>query len=455
MHTIPPLLRSFLARFAIVFTRPTFRRVEVLLMAMLLTPGCKTVSNLLRTTSLFQRGHPSSYHRVFSKRRWSSWQLSRIFVEYVVRMFAPNGPVTLVGDDTTLEHKGKHVYGRACHRDAVNASHRYMAYVWGHRWVVLALSAKLPFSRRRWALPLLVCLYRSRSTNDAEDSRHHTPPEIMHALLSLMLRWFPRRQFFFIGDGGFTTHAIANLAVRRPGQLTVVGRFRGDAALFDSPPVRRRRQSVSTNLGRGRPRMKGRKMPSPKSVVKRSSLRRMTVKWYGSGRERIEYVTGDGHWFRPGYGRAVPVRWVFVHDPDQVHLDEYFYSTEPTMSPRRIVETYTQRWSIETMFQEAKQLLKVGSTSSHARQTVLRQTPILLCLYTVVAALFVSLPKKRRVIAIRWNGKLDLAFSDALCDVRRALWESLICYGGEKNLTVEKSPHGMRAMLLDALARAA
>ena len=62
----------------------------------------------------------------------------------------------LVGDDTVDEHRGKKVYGKACHRDAVRSTHSYTAYRWGHKWVVLAMLVKFPFACRPWALPVLV-----------------------------------------------------------------------------------------------------------------------------------------------------------------------------------------------------------------------------------------------------------------------------------------------------------
>jgi hypothetical protein len=59
------------------FTRPTFQRFTVLLFAAILTTGRRTVTNLLRTVQTLAPGHPSSYHRIFSRRRWFHWRLAR------------------------------------------------------------------------------------------------------------------------------------------------------------------------------------------------------------------------------------------------------------------------------------------------------------------------------------------------------------------------------------------
>src|SRR5262249_33110437 len=56
---------------AYAFTQPTWQRFVVLLFAAILTTGCRTICNLLRTVDLLAPGDPSSYHRVMSKRCWS------------------------------------------------------------------------------------------------------------------------------------------------------------------------------------------------------------------------------------------------------------------------------------------------------------------------------------------------------------------------------------------------
>jgi hypothetical protein len=71
MDFIPLVAQPLLAAFAPLFTRPTFERWLLLCVAAIVTPGRRTISNLLRTVTSFVVGHPSSYHRVFSQRRWT------------------------------------------------------------------------------------------------------------------------------------------------------------------------------------------------------------------------------------------------------------------------------------------------------------------------------------------------------------------------------------------------
>ena len=448
MNRIPKAAEPLIREFADAFTRPTYRRFVVLLLAAILTTGRRTVTNLLRTVSVLAPGHPSSYHRVLSQRRWSSWRLARALAGYILRHWVPDGPVFVCGDDTVDGHCGKQVYGKACHRDAVRSTHAYTAYRWGHKWVVLAVLVKFPFARRRWALPILVALYRSKKWNRKHGRRHKTPSTLMRQLLAVLIRWFPRRKFVFSGDGGYGTHALSRFAHRHRSRLTLVSRFYSDANLYAPPPGVRGKKI-------GRPRKKGRKLPSPAEVVQRSSRTRLTVAWYGGGQRRIEVVSGLGHWFKNGEG-LVPVRWVFVHDLSGTHRDEYFFTTDPTMTPRTIVETYTGRWSIETTFQEMRAYLGLETTRGRTENTVLRAAPCLFGLFSVIVLLYARLPANRvRVAVVLWPGKTDRTFSDAITAVRRWLWTDWVFATPTHGDAFAKLSRPIRAVLLYALAPAA
>ena len=126
------------------FTRPTFLRFLVLALASLLTIGRRTVCNLLRTLGALAPGHPSSYHRIFSQRRWSSWRLAHGLAGWVFDHLVPEGPVFLAGDDTVDGHKGAKVFGKGCHRDPVRSTHSFTVFRWGHKWVVLTVLVRFP-----------------------------------------------------------------------------------------------------------------------------------------------------------------------------------------------------------------------------------------------------------------------------------------------------------------------
>jgi hypothetical protein len=448
MRTIPQAAEPLIRNFAAAFTRPIYPRFLILLFAAILVTGRRTVSNLLRTVQVLAPGHPSSYHRVLSRRRWSAWRLARSLAGFILDHWVPDGPVETCGDDTVDEHRGKKVYGKACHRDAVRSTHSYTAYRWGHKWVVLAILVRFPFSRRLWALPILVALYHSKDWNKKHGRRHKTPSELMRQLLAVLLHWFPHRKFVFCGDGGFGTHELARFAHRHRSRLTLVSRFYPDANLYAPPPVLKGKRN-------GRPRKKGRKLARPADVVKRSPRSRLTVAWYGGGQRRIEVVSGTGHWYKNGEG-LVPVRWVFVHDRSGTHRDEYFFTTDLAMTPKTIVETFTGRWNIETTFQEMRDYLGLETTRGWTKNTVLRAAPCLFGLYSVVALLYAQLPERRTNGAvILWPGKNDRTFSDAITAVRRWLWTDWVFATPGHHQAFSKLSRPFKAVLMYALAPAA
>ena len=438
-----------LLELAPAFTRPTFARAQLLVVAAVLTTGRRTIANLLRTLGALVPGQASSYHRVLSQAHWSGLQLAALLLRFLLRSFWPTGRIRLVGDDTVDEHRGKKVYGKGRHRDAVRSSRNYTAFRYGHKWVVLAVLVSFPFAQRPWALPVLIALYRCPEDNRRRGRPHKTPAEWMQLLLRIVLRWFPDRQFLFVGDSGFGSHAVASFAARQGGRLTLVSRFVADANLYDPPPL------VVGKKPSGRPRRKGAKRPSPQAVVACAKRQRLRVSWYGGGRRRVEVVSEVGHWYKAGEG-LVAVRWVYVHDRTGTHRDDYLYSTDTTLTAQEIIEHYTGRWNIETTFQEARAYLGLETTRGWKRETVLRAAPCLLGLYTLVSVWYWQLPASVKADwGVMWAGKEGMTFSDAITAVRRWLWSDWVFATGGHDVTFAKWPHALRDVLFTALAPAA
>jgi hypothetical protein len=258
------------------------------------------------------------------------------------------------------------------------------------------------------------------------------------------MRWFPERTFVATADGNYATHELAELAARAPRKLTLVSLFYSNANLVEPAPE---------YSGQGRPRVKGKDLPSPADVVAGTQRRQaLKLAWYGGGQRRVEVVTGTGLWYKSGRP-LVELRWVFVHDLSGTHRDSYFFSTDATMSVRTLIETYTGRWNIETTFEEVRSYLGVETTRGWSRDTVLRMGPCLFGLYTVVAWLYAELPRRwSRVRAVDWPGKRDVTFSDAITAVRRWLWlEWVLAIPGHRDAFQKLDPR-FRQILLNGLA---
>ena len=159
---LPRPIHTLCYTLAHAFTKATALRFSLLLGAAILTIGRHTVANLLRTLGPLVPGDASSYRRLFSQRRWSSWRLAKLLAGWVLEHLLPDGPIVLAGDDTVDEHRGKNVYGKGRHRDPVRSTHSYTAFRWGHKWIVLAVLVELPFTRRRHQGPAGFIAYTCR-----------------------------------------------------------------------------------------------------------------------------------------------------------------------------------------------------------------------------------------------------------------------------------------------------
>ncbi len=445
---IPAFSREVLSAFSPAFTKPSYSRFLVLLLAAILTNGRRTVSNILRTAGGKAMGDPSSYRYLLSARKWNCFALGKILATQVIGLIDADLPIFVAMDDTVAEHPGRKVWGKAMHRDAVRSSHSYTAYRWGHKWVVLSIVIRIPGVARFMALPILVALYRSKEWDDKNSKRHRTPAETAQILLGLLTKWFPNRKFIAIGDTGFGTSRMARFCSRKR-NLQLVSKFYRDAALHEAAPVLEKKAN-------GRPRKKGARLPTPEQSVEENKKRQqLKVAWYGGARRTIEVVSGKGFWHKTGM-ELVEVSWVFVHDLTGTHRDEYFYTTDMSMRSNEIVEAYTMRWSIETTFQESREYLHLESPKCHSKNTVLRTTPSLFSLYTVVVLLYLNLPAKaKQKVAILWDGKQTLTFSDMIVAVRREIWIQWVFVKPNGINTLAKLSSKVREAIFNAVLQAA
>jgi hypothetical protein len=450
MLVLPKAAEPLIRAFAPAFTGPTYQRIVLLLIGAIVTGGRRTVSRILWPVRSLVRGHPSSYHRVFSQARWSLWPLAKVLVLAVVALVPPDEPILIAGDDTVAEHRGDRVYGKGCYRDAVRSGRHWTVRKWGHRWVILAILVKLPFASRRWALPALCALYRPPAMSKRERRRHKVPSQLARSLLAALMHWLPQRRFIFLGDSQFSSQELADFAHQHRDRLTLVGRIRSDACLYAPLPKSWRKRHRL-----GRPRRKGRRLATPQQHVEHARQRTLNVRWYGNARRRVNVVSGKGIWYRAGY--LAPIRWVYVHDPISDRRD-YFYTTDPRLCPRRIIELYAARWSIEVTFQELKQQLGWASTRQRSRRSVLRSAPCLMGCFSVVSLIYTRHTHGGKTATARQtlcHHRAEPTFTDALLTTRRLLWDQTILSQSIGDDLVAKCPHKFKDFLLWQLAEAA
>ena len=145
---------------------------------------------------------------------------------------------------------------------------------------------------------------------------------------------------------------------------------------------------------------------------------------------------------------------VFVRDLSGTHRDEYFFTTDTSMSAKTVIETYTRRWNIETTFQEMRSHLGLETTRGWSRLTVLRMAPCLFCLYTLIVVFYDTIPWSNHHLLIKkWVGKKGITFSDMIASVRRYLWTEWVFKHVPGGTAVQKLSRPTRKILDFALAQ--
>jgi hypothetical protein len=286
--------------------------------------------------------------------------------------------------------------------------------------------------------------------------RHKTPALLMRQMLATLVHWFPERRFILVGDWGYGSHELAWFCHRHRKRVTLVARFRGDAVLHALPGSKTRKSRRHSNHIR-----KGCRLPAPADVAGQAERRRQaSVRWYGNSVRAVELLSACAGWYRTrGGGRAalVPVRWVYCKE--LVNGEEgYFFSTDPRLTPERIVELYASRWAIEVTFQEVRAHLGFESTRSRCRASVLRSGACLLGLFSVVSVIWGQLVSERgeaKVGTTPCYAKTDPTFADALASVRQLLWTEVLLPQTPGGELVAALPPPLREMLLEHLAAAA
>jgi hypothetical protein len=356
----------------------------------------------------------------------------------------------VIVDCTVTEHKGKKVYGKGCHHDAVRSTDTHKAYRWGHRWIVLAVAVKFPFCSRPWALPVLAALYRPEQLNEKEGRRHKTPIQLARGLMSILLNWFPDKKFVLLGDGGYASHDLARFCYRHRHRLALVSKFGPNGALYAPPPPPKK------NKKGGRPRVKGKKLKTPEAVVATSRLRKTTVSWYGASERQVRVCHGHGQWYHAGAG-LVPVHWVFVRDEQGTRRDEYFYTTHDAFTPEEVVTLYTLRWNLEVTFQELRAHLGFEKTRQRVPNSVLRMAPCLLGLFSVICMIYHEHLKRHKITTCDrpCYAKDEPTFTDAIATVRRLFWKETVLAQPYFRKACKNLPPKLQEFILDHFCQAA
>jgi hypothetical protein len=419
MPTLPKDYLSLICAFAPHFSNSVWQHAQVLLLGAILTPGQRTVAAALRVVGLSAERHFQTYHRVLNRAAWSSWALSRVLLGLLLQTFAASGPVIVGLDDTIERRRGAQIKAKGIYRDPVRSSHSHFVKASGLRWLSLMLLVPIPWAQRVWALPFLTVLAPSARYYAGRKRGHKKLTDWARQMLLQLRRWLPRRALVVVADSSFAVISLLGRMRQLVEPVCMIVRFRLDAALYAPAPPRRPHQ-------KGRPRVKGQRLPTLKQIEgdPKTRWQRMTIaQWYGQGRRTLEIVSGTAVWWHSGQP-VVPIRWVLIRDPQGKFQTQALLSTDLNVQPAQIVKWFVLRWQVEVTLREVREHLGVETQRQWSDKAILRTTPALLGLFSLVTLLAHRHVRRGR-LPIRqaaWYVKLRPTFSDALAVVRQHLW---------------------------------
>lgn len=421
MPTLQAEYITILEGFAKLFSKRIWKQAKTLLIGAILSPAERTVTAALRVMGLSGEKHFQNYHRVLNRAVWSSLEVSHVLLGLLVSTFASSGPIIMGLDDTIERRRGAKIKAKGIYRDPVRSSHSHFVKASGLRWLSLMLLTPVPWAKRVWALPFLTVLAPSERYYKDKVRKHKKLTEWASQMVLQVRRWLPNRLLLVVADSSFAVIDLLWQLRQLKNPICMITRFRLDAALYE--PVKPEPGKM------GRPRKKGNRLPTLETIAedKLTSWKRLTVQeWYGEKKRDIEITSKTAVWFHSGKP-PLPIRWVILRDPKKIFKTQALLCTDINVSAVQIIEWFVRRWQVEVTFHEVRTHLGVETQRQWADLSILRVTPALLGLFSIVT-LLANLHAQKQKLPVQqaaWYKKQLPTFSDALRIVKQTLFSQL------------------------------
>jgi hypothetical protein len=138
-------------------------------------------------------------------------------------------------------------------------------------------------------------------------------------------------------------------------------------------------------------------------------------------------------------------------------IPQAFLATDLQAQPGDILAWFVSRWQVEVTFEEVRAHLGVETQRQWSDKAILRTTPILLGLFSIVTLWAHDLSKSRKLKprTAAWYPKAVLTFSDAIAAVRREIWAHQISFMSRPHRDSIEIPRHIWHRMQNALAYAA
>ena len=329
-----------------VLSAPSWHTFTYLAYGWALASGRQTITTYLWGSGAAQVKHFSRYYAFLGEAlyRHRSQLWARV-IRCGASLVPAHAIIAIRLDDAIMKKHGRHIQGADHYRNGAGTARQEYRTLWGINlvWAIM----RIPLTRwpgHALSVPLGLELYLKATRANTLKVPYRSRSALARHLVDHVAATLPTRAIRVATDGGYATQAFLR---HLPTNVEVVGRFLLTAKLYQPPPPRVKGQ-------RGAPRKKGALIGSPKTLATPSSA------WQPHPQEAGAFIqswVGLWHSVLPGQ----PIRVVIVWRPHvaappkpngskafgRLKPLEAFFSTDVSLSPSTILETYADRWAME------------------------------------------------------------------------------------------------------------
>ncbi len=401
---VPASLMTLLAPFAPLFTAPSFRTFCGLACGFLAQARRRTVCGMLSGAGLARSWSHDRAHGFFARARWNADDLGLAVARLVVARLVPAGePVVVAIDDTLFKRRGKKVWAAGWFHDGSAPGPAKTGY--GNNWVIAAVIVRLPMVKHPVAVPVLAKLVIKGTTSASR-------LWLARRMAQMLAGALPGRRIHVVADAAYAGKELNGL----PPGITWTTRLRKDAALYELPPGRTGK--------RGRPRVRGARLPSLPELAATAAFAPVTVTRYGkTGTIGAAAITCL--WY--GVFGSRPVHVILIRDASATGHDLALVTTDLDAGPAQVIERYAARWSIEVAIEDSRQIFGTGQARNRAARAVERTVPFQLACQTIATTWYATAGHdpadvgEHRARAPWYTTKAQPSTADMLGKLRRVL----------------------------------
>jgi hypothetical protein len=433
LQSLPAALAGLLTAFQCCFTAPTFATFVALLTGLIAQPGRRTVCGMLVGAGLNGVWRHQRAHRFFSRTVWSLDAVCLVLLRLVVDTFVPAGQdIEVVVDDSLFKRIGRKVHAaRWQHDGSATGPHRRQLGR-GNGWVVAAVNVRVAFLTRVLSIPVGFALWgehtpttRKRKTKAQTKSTTATGPTkqvLACRLVTRIAHAYPHRRVHVVADawyagmGGVPARAAIAQDRSLPANVTVTSRPRSNAAFYDLP------QPKDPHTP-GRRAHKGARLGNPAEIAATATFTTVQVTRYGQT-AKVKAADITCLWYT--VYRQQTIRLILVRDT--VSSPPYaIVTTDRHTTAADIIARYANRWGIEIVFHDAKNITGVGEAHNRTPDAVRRTVPFGFIAQAITIIWYAQhghttdVITRRRLAHPWYRHKTQPSYLDMIIELRRAL----------------------------------